>query len=205
LGGIFSFRRDCLYLAIIQNILNMANLTFSEKGVPMGRNKSKAANKNKQWSSAEDNYIRMAVEAGTPSSVVASKLGRSIAAVQGRKWNLGIEGRFGNSPRGTRKGTKAAVAPATAAPAAEAQATNGLRTMVLESGVPLPSRGNRNEEARGEMRKLFGQMKVGQSFVVPRKLVHVGVYLINKEFEGYKIKTSATAADKKFFRIFRVA
>jgi hypothetical protein len=177
----------------------MANLTFSEKGVPMGRNKSKAANKNKQWSPAEDNYIRMAVEAGTPSSVVASKLGRSIAAVQGRKWSLGIEGRFGNSPRGTRKGTK------TAAPAPVAQATNGLRTMVLESGVPLPSRGNRNEEARSQMRSLFGQMKVGQSFVVPRKLVHVGVYLINKEFEGYKIKTSATAADKKFFRIFRVA
>jgi hypothetical protein len=179
----------------------MANLTFSEKGVPMGRNKSKAANKNKQWSPAEDNYIRMAVEAGTPSSVVASKLGRSIASVQGRKWGLGIEGRFGNSPRGTRKGTK----PAPVAQAPEVQATNGLRTMVLESGVPLPSRGNRNEVARDQMRKLFGQMKVGQSFVVPRKLVHVGVYLINKEFEGYKIKTSATAADKKFFRIFRVA
>jgi hypothetical protein len=178
----------------------MANLTFSEKGVPMGRNKSKAANKHKQWSPAEDNYIRMAVEAGTPSSVVASKLGRSIAAVQGRKWNLGIEGRFGNSPRGLGKRTKAAKAPQ-----AEAQSTNGLRTMVLESGVPLPSRGNRNEEARSQMRNLFNQMKVGQSFVVPRKLVHVGVYLINKEFEGYKIKTSATAADKKFFRIFRVA
>jgi hypothetical protein len=77
--------------------------------------------------------------------------------------------------------------------------------MVLETGVPLPSRGNRNEEARSQMRSLFNQMKVGQSFVVPRKLVHVGVYLINKEFDGYKIKTSATSTDKKFFRIFRVA
>jgi len=179
----------------------MANLTFSEKGVPMGRNKSKAANKNKQWSAAEDNYIRMAVEAGTPSSVVASKLGRSIAAVQGRKWSLGIEGRFGNSPRGSRK--KESASKATGAKVTETP--NGLRTMVLETGVPMPSRGNRNEEARSQMRSLFNQMKVGQSFVVPRKLVHVGVYLINKEFEGYKIKTSATSTDKKFFRIFRVA
>jgi hypothetical protein len=177
----------------------MANLTFSEKGVPMGRNKSKAANKNKQWSAAEDNYIRMAVEAGTPSSVVASKLGRSIASVQNRKWNLGIEGRFGNSPRGSRKKTENKSTKTTQ------QTPNGLKVLVLETGVPLPSRGNRNEEARTQMRGLFNQMKVGQSFVVPRKLVHVGVYLINKEFEGYKIRTSATAADKKFFRIFRVA
>lgn len=172
----------------------------------MGRNKSRAANKNKQWSPAEDNYIRMAVEAGTASSVVASKLGRSIAAVQGRKWGLGIEGRFGNSPKGSRSG--AAAKPSTVratgnkkAPAFE----TGQRTMVLETGVPLPSRGNRNEEARNEMRALFSRMNVGQSFVVPRKLVHVGVYIINKEFESYKIRTSATEPDKKFFRIFRVA
>jgi len=175
----------------------MANLTFSDKGVPMGRNKSKAANKHKQWSAAEDNYIRMAVEAGTPSSVVASKLGRSIASVQNRKWSLGIEGRFGNSPRGSRK--REVVAKA--AP----QVVGGMKIMVLETGVPVPSRGNRNEEARGQMRSLFSQMKPGQSFVVPRKLVHVGVYLINKEFEGYKIKTSATSPEKKFFRIFRIA
>lgn len=175
----------------------MANLTFSEKGVPMGRNKSKAANKNKQWSPAEDNYIRMAVEAGTPSSVVAAKLGRSIASVQNRKWSLGIEGRFGYSLRGAQKKETAAKATV--------PTVSGMKIMVLETGVPIPSRGNRNEEARNEMRSLFTQMKKGQSFVVPRKLVHVGVYLINKEFEGYKIKTSATSPEKKFFRIFRIA
>jgi hypothetical protein len=175
----------------------MANLTFSDKGVPMGRNKSKAARKHKQWTAAEDNYIRMAAEAGTVSSVVASKLGRSIASVQNRKWSLGVEGRFGNSPRGIRK-KETAMKTTVATP-------SGMKIMVLETGVPIPSRGTRNEEARGEMRKLFTQMKKGQSFVVPSKLVHVGVYLINKEFEGYKIKTSATSPEKKFFRIFRIA
>lgn len=164
----------------------------------MGRNKSKADNKNKQWSTAEDNYIKLAVEQGLPSSVVASKLGRSIASVQNRKWGLGIEGRFGNSPRGSRKKSVAVKTPAVQTP-------QGLKVMTLETGVPMPSRGNRNEEARDQMRSLFNKMTVGQSFVVPRKLVHVGVYLINREFEGYKIRTSATTPDKKFFRIFRVA
>jgi hypothetical protein len=178
----------------------MANLTFSKKGIPMGRNKSKADNKNKQWSKAEDNYIKLAVEEKLPSSIVASKLGRSIASIQNRKWTLGIEGRFGNSPRGSRKQEKVATRSNPAA-----QTPQGLKIMTLETGVPMPSRGNRNEEAREQMRGLFNKMTVGQSFVVPRKLVHIGVYLITKEFEGYKIRTSATTPDKQYFRIFRVA
>jgi hypothetical protein len=76
----------------------------------------------------------------------------------------------------------------------------------MESNVPIPSRGaGANEEARVKMRELFSKMNVGQSFVVPRKMVHVAKYITDKEFPAFKIKTSATSADKKFHRIFRVA
>ena len=190
----------------------MANLTFSKKGVPMGRNKSKADHKNKAWTGSEDGYIKLAVEKGLSAATVAAKLGRSIAAVQNRKWFLGLEGRFSNSPRGlARNETKRTAKTVNTVKAVDSiqlsddELPQGLRLMTLESGVPLPSRGNRNDEAREQMRNLFTKMKVGQSFVVPRKLVHVGVYLINKEFDDYRVKTSATSAEKKFFRIFRIA
>lgn len=178
----------------------MANLTFSKKGIPMGRNKSQADNKSKQWSSAEDNYIRMAVEQGLCTATVASKLGRTVASVQNRKWNLGIEGRFGSS-----KGKKVA-APKAVKMTKEYKAPKGIQLFTLESNVPIPSKGKgANEEARNHMRDLFNKIQVGQSFVVPKGMVHVVSHLVKKEYEAFKIRTSATSAEKKFFRIFRVA
>jgi hypothetical protein len=175
----------------------MANLTFSKKGIPMGRNKSQADNKSKQWSSAEDNYIRMAVEQGLCTATVAAKLGRTKASVQNRKWNLGIEGRFGSS-----KG-KSVVAPKVTK---EAKVPKGIQLFTLESNVPIPSKGKgANEEARNHMRALFNKIQIGQSFVVPKGMVHVVSHLAKKEYEAFRIRTSATSAEKKFFRIFRVA
>ena len=175
----------------------MANLTFSKKGIPMGRNKSQADNKSKQWSSAEDNYIRMAVEQGLCTATVAAKLGRTKASVQNRKWNLGIEGRFGSS-----KG-KSVVAPKATK---EAKVPKGIQLFTLESNVPIPSKGKgANEEARNHMRALFNKIQIGQSFVVPKGMVHVVSHLAKKEYEAFRIRTSATSAEKKFFRIFRVA
>ena len=179
----------------------MANLTFSKKGVPMGRNKSQADNKNRQWSAAEDNYIRMAVEQGLCTVTVAAKLGRTKASVQNRKWGLGIEGRFGSSKG---KGVKA---PQVAAPVlTNVKVPKGIELFKLESNVPVPSKGARaNDEARSHMRNLFNKMSVGQSFVVPQKMVHVAKYITDKEFPSFKIRTSATTPDRKFHRIFRVA
>lgn len=178
----------------------MANLTFSKKGVPMGRNKSQADNKNSQWSEAEDNYLRMAVEKGICAGTVASKLGRTEHSVKNRKWMLGIKGRF---PSAKGKGIKAP-ASTKQTPFTE-KAPKGLQLFQMESNVPVPSRGaSANEEARNRMRELFSRMNVGQSFVVPRKMVHVAKYITDKEFPAFKIKTSATSADKKFHRIFRV-
>jgi hypothetical protein len=76
--------------------------------------------------------------------------------------------------------------------------------MELESGIPLPTKNSRNEEARNKMRSLFNQMRQGQSFVVPKNLLHVAAHLAKKEFGSYKTRSSATAPDKKFYRIFRV-
>jgi hypothetical protein len=181
----------------------MANVTFSKKGVPMGRNKSQADNKNSQWSAAEDNYLRMAVEKGICAGTVASKLGRTEHSVKNRKWILGIEGRFPSAKGKGIKGIK------TSTPKVSQMVTEktpkGLQLFQMESNVPLPSRGGANEEVRNQMRNLFGKMEVGQSFVVPQKMVHVAKYITDKEFPAYKIKTSATSPDKKFHRIFRVA
>jgi hypothetical protein len=179
----------------------MANVTFSKKGVPMGRNKSQADNKNSQWSEAEDNYIRMAIENGICAGTVASKLGRTEISVKSRKFILGIEGRFA---RAKSKGIKTPSSPVSQM--VVEKAPKGLQLFQMESNVPLPSGGrSANEEARNRMRALFSQMEVGQSFVVPQKMTHVAKYITDKEFPAFKIKTSATSADKKFHRIFRVA
>jgi hypothetical protein len=182
----------------------MANVTFSKKGVPMGRNKSQADNKNSQWSEAEDNYIRMAIEKGTCAGTVASKLGRTEHSVKNRKWILGIEGRF---PSAKGKGIKTIKTPSsTTSQMVTEKAPKGMQLFQMESNVPLPSGGrSANEETRNRMRSLFSQMNVGQSFVVPQKMVHVAKYITDKEFPAYKIKTSATSQDKKFHRIYRVA
>jgi len=81
----------------------------------------------------------------------------------------------------------------------------GIQLFKIETGVPLPARNGRNEQARSQVRNIFNQIQIGQSFVVPKNMVHVAQYIVNKEFQSYKIRTSATSADKKFFRIYRVA
>ena len=69
-------------------------VTFSKNGKPMGRSKSTPERNNKQWSADEDNYLRIAVKEGLSTSVVSSRLGRTPASIQTRKWILGIEGRL---------------------------------------------------------------------------------------------------------------
>jgi hypothetical protein len=86
------------------------------------------------------------------------------------------------------------------------QASDFVAIFQLETGIPVPSKGGRtSSEERNQAREVLTKMYPGQSFVVPRRLVHVVRHLANMEFEAYKIKASAIAADKKFFRIFRLA
>jgi len=174
-------------------------ITFSKNGKPMGRTKSTMVRKNKQWTAEEDNYIRIAIQEGLSTAEVSARLGRSIASIAGRKWALGIEGRLSSSKG--KKGTKMN-RHAIANPAPSLSFGSGI--MELESGIPLPTKSSRNEEARTKMRSLFNQMRQGQSFVVPKNLLHVASHLAKKEFTGYKTRSSATSPDKNFYRIFRV-
>jgi len=127
-------------------------ITFSKNGKPMGRTKSTMVRKNKQWTAEEDNYIRIAIQEGRSTAEVSARLGRSIASISGRKWALGIEGRLASSKG--KKGTKmnrhsiAGTMPTT-------NLSFGSGIMELESGIPLPTKSSRNEEARNKMRSLF--------------------------------------------------
>lgn len=185
----------------------MANskLTFSNKGIPMGRNKSASVNASSQWSEAEDNYLRMTAEQNMPAGMVAAKLGRTPASVYTRKWILGIKNNHTVPRVKTPKGTKVVSKPQivkvkTSSP------PSGMKLFALETGVPVPQRGYRgNEEVRAKLINTLESMNAGQSFVIEKGMLNPTVHLAKTQFQAYRIKTSATSSDKKFYRIFRLA
>jgi hypothetical protein len=180
----------------------MANLTFSNKGIPMGRNKSVSVNSNAQWSEAEDNYLRMTAEQNMPAGMVAAKLGRTNASVYTRKWQLGIKNNHAVPRVKAPKTAKIVKTKMTQ----EVKAPKGIQLFQLESGIPIPSRGSRgNEQVKMQIRSTFNRMEVGNSFVINKEVLNSAVYIAKNEYGAYRIKTSATSPDKKFFRIFRVA
>ena len=178
----------------------MANLTFSNKGIPMGRNKSIAVNNHTQWSTEEDNFLRMAAAQNMTSTLMASKLGRTPASVYTRKWQLGIQN---NKAVPKIKAPKAAKVVRTRT-AQEVKVPKGVQLFQLESGIPVPSKGG-NEQVKNQIRSTFNKMEVGQSFVINKEALNSTVYIAKMEFGAYRIKTSATSPEKKFFRIFRLA
>jgi hypothetical protein len=86
----------------------------------------------------------------------------------------------------------------------EIKTPSGVQLFALESGIPVPSKGG-NEELKNKIRGTFNRMEVGQSFVINKEVLNSTVYIAKNEFGAYRIKTSATSPDKKFFRIFRLA
>lgn len=176
----------------------MANLTFSNKGVPMGRNKSIPVNSNSQWSLDEDKFLRMAAAQNMSAGLIASKLGRTSASVYQRKWLLDIQNDKSvpriAGPRNAKRARKVQ----------EIKTSSGVQLFALESGIPIPAKGG-NEELKNKIRGTFNLMEVGQSFVINKEVLNSTVYIAKNEFGAYRIKTSATSPDKKFFRIFRLA
>ena len=180
----------------------MANLTFSNKGVPMGRNKSVAVNANSHWSAEEDNFLRMAAAQNMTTTLVASKLGRTPASVYTRKWQLDIQ----NDKTMPRIKSPKTAKPVKAKTPQAVKAPKGVQLFQLESGIPIPSRGSRgNEQVKMQIRNTFNRMEIGNSFVINKEALNSTVYIAKNEFGAYRIKTSATSPEKKFFRIFRVA
>jgi hypothetical protein len=178
----------------------MANVTFSNKGIPMGRNKSVAVNANSHWSAEEDNFLRMAAAQNMTTTLVASKLGRTPASVYTRKWQLDIQNDKAmpriKAPK-TAKVVRTKTAQAVKVP-------KGVQLFQLESGIPVPSKGG-NEVLKNQIRNTFMRMEIGNSFVINKEALNSTVYIAKNEFGAYRIKTSATTPDKKFFRIFRIA
>jgi hypothetical protein len=177
--------------------------TFSKNGKPMGKTPSNSVNKNNRWSKDEDNYLSLALKEGISATEVAARLGRTKNAVYFRKLTLGLDGAFARA-----KGYKHEPKSKLVSPEQVTSVTshNEFAIFQLETGIPVPSKGGRtSSEERNQAREVLSKMYPGQSFVVPRRLVHVVRHLANMEFEAYKIKASAIAADKKFFRIFRLA
>lgn len=181
---------------------------FSKNGKPMGRTPSAAENKNARWSKEEDNYLAIALREHIPASDVAARLGRTKNSIYFRKITLNLEGEFGRSKKPGRQ-PKARLFQANEAQQ-QTPTPAGITLFQLESGIPLPKRGARTNDAdRNSIRELLRKMNVGQSFVVTRNLVHIARQIAGKEFEAYDIKASAIApvagSEKRFFRIFRLA
>jgi hypothetical protein len=177
-----------------------SNLTFSNKGIPMGRNKSIPVNNHSQWSPDEDNFLRMAAAQNMAAGLIASKLGRTPASVYTRKWQLDIQNdktmpRISAPRTGKVKRTRMVQ---------EIKTPSGVQLFALESGIPVPSKGG-NEELKNKIRSTFNRMEIGQSFVINKEVLNSTLYIAKNEFGPYRIKSSATTPDKKFYRIFRLA
>lgn len=172
---------------------------FSTNGKVLGRPKQGSVERsNKQWSQEEDKFLSIAVEAGMTVNDVASRLQRGRFSIMQRKWVLGVPGRFKKSSRKPKSFSDVLETPSQ---------PGSIQLFKLESNVTIPKRGSatKNQEARIKIRDLFNQMKPGQSFVVPKDLLHPVYHIVRTEFEAYKISRSKTTQDGKFFRIFRVA
>ena len=161
----------------------------------------------KRWNESEDTILRESVKQGLGLADIAKLLNRTEHAIVGRKWYLEIDGRFKRSANKTH-----AVQPAKAVQAIQPAAQSSsleFELFQIEDNVPLPSRGKGNrDETLAMIAKcdtVLGSLGNNQSFVVPRIAVRHVLDLAKTKYQAYKVKTSATAPNKKFFRIFRVA
>lgn len=175
---------------------------FSKNGKPMGRTPATKENKHSRWDKQEDNYLALALKEGISAGEVANRLGRTKNSIYFRKLKLGLEGTFVRS----KKKSKSKHEPKSKLVSVFRDENSQFKIFKLETGIPVPAKGGRtNEQERDQARSVLGSMNTGQSFVVPRRLVHVVRHLASKEFGEYKIRASACSGDKKFYRIFRLA
>ena len=177
---------------------------FSKNGKPLGK-VSQDGNRNKKWTAEEDMYLAIAVKEQIPVTQVANRLGRTKHAIVFRKHTIGLQGSFGRAERLKNPKPTSWLSTVTKNHAPVENQQEDPLTFVLETGIPLPARSRSNEEDKNRLRAIFDKMMTGQSFVVPRKMVHVAKHLANLEYEAYQLKTSCLSVDKKFFRIYRVA
>ena len=88
----------------------------------------------------------------------------------------------------------------------EVESSTDLKVLKLENNVPMPERGARDPEFIEKVSGLLSQMKVKQSFVVPKKKAHsVKKVAKSDTFAHITMRMSVIKPDQKFVRIWRVS
>ncbi len=150
----------------------------------------------KRWSDEDDSILKQTM--GKSAREVARLLGRTEASIMSRRWSI-------NSGANEK----------TAQPEKSVSNTvinnniNDGDLWKIEDDVPLPSRtkptSTETQIMVEKVKDLLSKIGAGQSFVVPRIALRHVMSLSKLDFPEYKIRTSATSKEKKFFRIYRIA
>lgn len=79
-----------------------------------------------------------------------------------------------------------------------------LSVFEIEDNVPIPPRGARDPETAAKINSILSNLKVKQSFVVPKNKVHTTQQIAKRDFPNIAIRTSIINPEKKFARIWRI-
>lgn len=81
---------------------------------------------------------------------------------------------------------------------------NGMDILKLENNIPLPARGVRDPLFLEKASKVLNDIKVSQSFVVPKPKLYAVQKLVKTSYQSMVIKSAVIKPDNKFARIWRV-
>lgn len=81
---------------------------------------------------------------------------------------------------------------------------NGMDILKLENNVPLPLRGIRDPLFIEKASKILNDIKVSQSFVVPKPKLYAIQKLAKDSYQSIVIKSAVIKPENKFARIWRV-
>ena len=164
--------------------------------------------KKTRWTVSEDTFLKESLISNKSAEDVAALLNRTKDSVTTRKWHLKLEGRF-KAPAKSETSTAYGTVKVNGKVQVVASVNEDPFLWKIEKNVPLPSRGAGSKEATElliqKVKNLMEKIKVGESFVVPRNAVRHITSVAKTDYEAYKIRTSATSKEKKFFRVFRIA
>lgn len=164
--------------------------------------------KKTRWTVSEDTILRESLISNKSAEDVAALLNRTKDSVTTRKWHLKLEGRF-KAPVKSEIPTTQSTVKVNGKTQGVESANEDPFLWKIEKNVPLPSRGSGSKEATElliqKVKNLMEKINVGESFVVPRNAVRHIASVAKNEYEAYRIRTSATSKEKKFYRVFRIA
>jgi len=80
----------------------------------------------------------------------------------------------------------------------------GLELFKLETGIPVPPRGQHDPQFIIMITGVLKDMKPKQSFAFPKKKQAAISKIAKNDFPKYKMRFSTIQPDKKFVRVFRL-